>query len=306
MNDLSFDGSGRFVIRNYSEQGPFASFSTGHRGADGRPDVGLLRQPGQAIAALGVESKDTPILEFQPANKAYQTTPTTGFRTFIKLRGGLYEPFGSHPPDAARQRPIQRQMIISPNALELQETAPAHDLQVGVLYFTLTDEPLAGLVRRVAITNTAPDPVDLAVLDGLPVIIPYGVNDWILKQIARTAEAWMGVFNVEQNIPFYRVRSSIVDKVEVEGYEAGHFYAAFTDDDKRLPAVVDPALVFGQDTSLSYPHGFAAHRLDELRAARQICVGKTPCGFFGVEHRLPAGETLILYEIVGMSAPSTP
>ncbi len=296
MDNFSFDKSGQFqfVIRNFSEQSPFSSFLPGIAGRMGIPMWVFYVNRGQAIAAFGVESKDTPILEFQPANKAYQTTPTTGFRTFIKLRGELYEPFGLYPPSAERQR----DMIISPNALELRETAPAHDLQVGVLYFTLTDEPLAGLVRRVTITNTAPAPVDLAVLDGLPVIIPYGVNDWILKQIARTAEAWMGVFNVEQNIPFYRVRSSIVDKVEVEGYEAGHFYAAFTDHG-RLPAIVDPALVFGPDTSLSYPHGFAARRLDELYAARQICVGKTPCGFFAAEHHLPAGETLTLYEIVG-------
>ncbi len=46
---------------------------------------------------FGIENKDNPIIEFEPANKAYQTTPYTGFRTFIRAQRGagaaFYEPF---------------------------------------------------------------------------------------------------------------------------------------------------------------------------------------------------------------------
>jgi hypothetical protein len=288
----TFDELNRFVIENYSDQSPFSSFLPGIAGALGIPMWVFYVNRGQAIASFGVESKDAAILEFQPANKAYQTVAYTGFRTFIKIGSELYEPFSSHPGT------YKRDMYLGASELELQEFSPAHQLQVNVLYFNLTDEPFAGLVRQVTIINLSSQPVELAVLDGLPVILPYGVENWVAKEIARTAEAWMGVFNLEQNIPFYRVRSSIGDKVEVEGYEAGHFYTTFIDE-QRLPALVDPAVIFGQNTALSCPDGFMAQSLHDLYQQRQITVGKTPCGFFGTERTLSPGGSLTLYAIIG-------
>ena len=231
----SFDDSGRFIIDDYLHTPPFASFLPGIAGPLGIPLWVFYVNRGQAVAAFGVESKDTPITEFLPANKAYQSVSYTGFRTFIKIRGAVYEPFGAHAEPHAQQR-----MMIGANEFEIEEISDEHQLQVNVLYFTLTNEPLGGLVRQVSITNRGAQSVDLEVLDGLPVIIPFGMNNDLLKNLARTAEAWMGVFNLDDNIPFYRLRSSMVDKVEVEGYEAGHFYTTFTAD-KRLPAIVDPA-----------------------------------------------------------------
>ena len=40
---------------------------------------------GQAITSFGVTNKDNPIMEFQPANKAYRTTATTGFPHLSEL-----------------------------------------------------------------------------------------------------------------------------------------------------------------------------------------------------------------------------
>ena len=72
---------------------------------------------GQAIASFGVENKDKPILEFQPANRAYQLTSYLGFRTFIRMQSGkrheFYEPFR---PGSSSQK-----MIIGANDLSLQE-----------------------------------------------------------------------------------------------------------------------------------------------------------------------------------------
>jgi hypothetical protein len=293
MNAHAFDELGRFVIRDYAETPPFASFLPGIAGPMGIPLWVFYVNRGQAIAAFGIESKDAPITEFLPANKAYQRVSYTGFRTFIKIGGAVYEPFA---PNGRTQ--LRRQMFIGTNELELQETAPEHGLQVNVLYFTLTGEPFAGLVRQVTITNLSSDSIELAVLDGLPVIIPFGLNNDLLKNLARTAEAWMGVLNLEQDIPFYRLRSSMVDKVEVEGYEAGHFYTTFTDR-RRLPAIVDPALVFGQNTALSVPDAFVKSSLADLFPSGQVTVGKTPCGFFGTTETVPGGGVLTLYGIVG-------
>jgi len=52
---------------------------------------------GQGINSFGTDGKDSAILEFQPANKAWQQTSLLGFRTFIKVRDArkehFYEPF---------------------------------------------------------------------------------------------------------------------------------------------------------------------------------------------------------------------
>ncbi len=294
------DAANRFVIEDYARLRPFASFLPGIAGPLGTPLWVFYVNRGQAIASLGVASKDCPILEFQPANKAYQATPWTGFRTFIKVQHAagstLYEPFSPWQPDDAAR------MLVGMNELELQTISAAHGLQTGVLYFTLPGEPLAGLVRQVTLTNVGAAPLALEILDGLPQIVPYGVDNWQLKEISRTLEAWMQVDNLEQGVPFYRLQASAADTAEVGAIQAGHFYLAFVSAgtaSRLLPALVDPALVFGQNTALNAPDRFRREPLAVLLAERQITTGKTPCGFFGLSHTLAPGESLTLYAIVG-------
>jgi hypothetical protein len=262
MNRYHFDSQSRFVIEDYDAAPPFASFLPGIAGPLGIPLWAFYVNRGQAIAGFGVESKDAPIMEFQPANKAYQTVPYTGFRTFIKVRTAAgeryYEPFSVTSPPApllpgeGGQRDRSRRMIISMNELELQETSTAHGLAVNVCYFALPAESFAGLVRQVTVKNIAAQPVSLELLDGLPSVIPYGLNDTMLKKMSRTAEAWMAVFNtpflvacdqkrginLEAGVPFYRVQASVGDEAEVATVQAGHFYLAFADEPS---GGVDPA-----------------------------------------------------------------
>ena len=47
-----------------------------------RPAGRHARGGGGATAAAQVENKDNPLLEFEPANKAYADTSLKGFRTF--------------------------------------------------------------------------------------------------------------------------------------------------------------------------------------------------------------------------------
>lgn len=300
VDNFSFDERGRFVFQNYAAARPFASFLPGIAGLLGIPMWVFYVNRGQAIASFGIESKDNPILEFQPANKAYQSTPWTGFRTFIKLTRSaqtvLYEPFAPWSADDSSQ------MFIGMNELEIQTVSATHQLQTNVLYFTLPGENLAGLARQVTITNTGDEPIAFELLDGLPRVIPYGVDNRGLKEISRTLEAWMQVANLEQGVPFYRLRASAADTAEVQDIQAGHFYLAFKSRDERarlLPALVDPDLVFGQNTALSAPDRFARQPLDWLQAQRQITAGKTPCGFFGASATLQPGQALTLYAIIG-------
>jgi hypothetical protein len=297
MKDFASDERGRFIILDYAAQRPFASFLPGIAGPLGIPIWVFYVNRGQAIASFGIENKDNPIMEFEPANKAYQTTPYTGFRTFLKLKHGadevLYEPFS---PWSAGD---ESQMCIGMNELELQARSAAHSIQTNVLYFTLPGEPFAGLVRQVTLANVGGEALALEMLDGMARVMPFGVNNWVLKEIGRTSEAYMAVFCLEEGLPFYRFRASARDSAEVSEIQAGHFYLSFDSSGQDLLPFVDPVVVFGQNTSLSAPDGFVAQSLEELSQRRQITTGRTPCGFFGASACLKPGETITLYALIG-------
>ena len=297
MVDFAFDEQGRFIIPDYANKRPFASFLPGIAGPLGIPMWVFYVNRGQAIASFGVENKDNPIMEFEPANKAYQTTPYTGFRTFLKLKREpeevLYEPFA--PWNAGDDL----RMCVGMNELELQASSHMHGVQSQVLYFTLPGEPFAGLVRQVTVTNTGNEPLAFEIMDGMARVMPFGVNNWALKEIGRTTEALMAVFNLEEGLPFYRLQASAGDSAEVSEIQAGHFYLSFDRSGQKLLPFVDPVVVFGQNTSLCTPDGFIAQSLAELSQRRQITTGRTPCGFFGASSVLAPGEATSLYAVIG-------
>ncbi|MGD8399281.1 MAG: cellobiose phosphorylase, partial [Anaerolineae bacterium] len=297
MDNLLLDDQNRFTLDNFATARPFSSFLPGIAGPLGIPLWVFYVNRGQAIAGFGIENKDNPIMEFEPANKAYQVTPSTGFRTFLKLRRGtdaaLYEPFAPwSAADALR-------MSVGMNELELQASSAAHGIQTNVLYFTLPGEPFAGLVRQVTVANVGSRPLDLEILDGMARVMPFGVDNWSLKEIGRTIEAFMAVFYLDDGLPFYRFQASAGDSAEVSEIQAGHFYLSFDSSGQKLLPFVDPVVVFGQNTSLCTPDGFVARSLDDLGHRHQITTGRTPCGLFGAHARLEPGETTTLYAIIG-------
>jgi hypothetical protein len=146
------------------------------------------------------------------------------------------------------------------------------------------------------------DNLHLEILDGLPAVTPFGVDNWVLKEIGRTIEAWMAVYNHEQGVPFYRLQASTDDSAEVEAIEAGHFALSFAIEGKEtvpLPSMVDPALVFGQNTALTAPDQFVTRPLDQLLSEPQITSGKTPSSFFGWSTQLPPSQSKTIYTVFG-------
>ncbi len=298
MQSYRLEKDDRFIIEDYQNTQPFASLLPGIAGPLGVPLWVFYVNRGQAIASFGLENKDRPILEFQPANKAYQMTPWLGFRTFIKIRRGkkedFYEPF---VPGASCQK-----MTIGANELCLEDVAPDHRLHTDVLYFTLPGENFAALARCVTITNRSGASLSLDVLDGLPMVIPFGVNNWQLKEISRTVEAWMEVFHLDQHIPFYRLRASAEDTSEVKALEAGNFMLAFAEgagETQLLPTIVDPGIVFDQNTSLAAPDAFRQSASAALLARQQVTIGRTPCGFTILQTKVPDGKSVRIYSLFG-------
>jgi len=292
-----FFDNGRFVMEGFDEGKPFASFLPGLAGLKGIPMWTFYVNRGQGVSSFGVRDKNSPIMEFSPASITYKNVAATGFRTFIKIKGQdeIYEPFQSARPDPA----AKRKMTILPNGLDIEEDHAGHGLKTSVQYFNLPNDDYAALVRRVEIVNTGEQELALELLDGLPEILPYGVENSGYKEIGNLLRSWMDVYNLENGIPFYKLRSSTNDDAQVSEITNGHFYLSFTGEGERITPVVDFEVVFGTNTSLAYPDRFAGLPLSELIELPQYPVNKVPCGFSGVVRTLAPGGRLVINTLIG-------
>lgn len=280
-----------FVISQYGKKSTFASFLPGIAGMRGIPIWCYYVNRGQCVVSFGVDNKDHAIMEFYPAHVAYQNVKRTGFRTFLRKNGKYMECFADENKN--------HDMMIRMNSLSIQEENKEEQLLTQVDYFILPGEKLGGLVRKVTVTNQAEEDVELEVLDGMPAVIPYGVDLSNMKNMTQTAKAWMQVEDVDIKVPFYRVRASMADTAAVSAIEGGNFSIGCLEDGEKLAPIVDPEVVFSYDCSLQNAVRFAEEGLDSVLSASQITMNNLPCSFYGVEKTLPAGESVTIYELIG-------
>ncbi|MNM15795.1 hypothetical protein D3C81_260220 [compost metagenome] len=284
-----------FVIEEYDKAKTFASFLPGLAGPRGIPMWTFYVNRGQGIASFGIRDKNSPIMEFSPANISYKNVPLSGFRTFVKLGGAVYEPFQDQGEDSS----IRRTMSIGLNELVIEETNHTLNLQVKIVYFNVPGDGFAALARHTEITNLSASPLPLEVLDGLPELLPYGIDNAGYKEMGNLLRSWMEVYNLENAVPFFKLRSSTKDEAEVSEIKGGHFYLSFSDEEELLPPIVDYEVIFGHNTSLVYPASFARASLEQLGAMPQITANKVPCAFSGTAGTLGPGESLNLYAMIG-------
>ncbi|RAZ95035.1 hypothetical protein DK853_32070, partial [Klebsiella oxytoca] len=83
-------------------------------------------------------------------------------------------------------------------------------------------------------------------------------------------KAWMQVEHVETRVPFYRVRASIVDTASVTEVVGGNFSFGVLEDGSRLPAIVDPDVVFAYDTTLTNAVNFEKYGIDGIQNMEQV------------------------------------
>lgn len=298
-SDYHFDGDESFTVDHYNDAAPFASFLPGIAGATGRPAWVFYVNRGQGIASFGVRNKDDAILEFFPADKAYQLTASRGFRTFLKISDGrgcvTHEPFQRGAGDAVQQR-----LHVSPHEVSVEEIHPALGLNVRADSFTLAQAPLAALVRRVTLTNTGSATKRVDIVDGLPQVLAYGMNQWCVKYMSRTSEALMVVDGVAQNSPFYRLKVLPGDTPLVQPVLGGNFFAGFLDQG-RTRTLVDGERVFGMAGDFSAPERFYADQA--LDFENQVAANRTPSAFQALTLQLAGGESRSFYAVYGQ-APS--
>ena len=280
-----------FIIEDYGKKSTFASFLPGIAGIKGIPSWCYYVNRGQCVACFGVENKDHAIMEFYPAHQAYQNVKRTGFRTFLRKDGVYFEAFADENE--------KQKMFIYQNGLEIEETNAAHQIRTHVTYFTLPEEKAGALVRKVTVENLSDRVVELELLDGMPACIPYGVSNEDLKTMGSLVKAWMQVEHVETRVPFYRVRASIVDTASVTEVVGGNFSFGVLEDGTRLPAIVDPDIVFAYDTTMTNAVNFKKEGIEALQGMEQVTQNQFPCSFYGTKKMLAPAETLTVYEMVG-------
>lgn len=298
-----FQKTGDFVIEDYNRTKAWSSFFPGIAGLYGIPLWVFYVNRGQCIASAGIRTKDEAMMEYLPANKAYQLTPTQGFRTFIKVRRGkkqiFYEPF-SLAHAAGAPKGVSNSLTIRPYELELTEVNIALGLKTQVLYFCLPGEPYAALVRCLTVTNLSSQPQDLAILDGLAALVPYGVNNFFLKEMSRTIEAWMTVENMDAGIPLYKLSTDPRDTAQVAFVKGAHFYMGFEEGKtcRSNKVIADPQAIFGQETDLIRPLRFEESAVFAY-PARQAATNKMACAFSFLRWQLKKNQGKSHISLVG-------
>ena len=280
-----------FVLNNYGRQSVFASFLPGISGKKGIPIWCHYVNRGQGIVSFGVEDKDHAIMEFYPAHQSYQYAKTTGFRTFMRVNGNYIEPFSDVE--------IPHSMKILMNGMEIQEENPETGIVTQVTYHTLPSESIGGLIRKVTVTNLSKDPLQIEILDGMPAVVPYGIDMRSLKEMGQTIKAWMQVEDIESNIPYYRVRASTSDTASVNEMKGGNFSCAYTSEGEQLSPIVDPSVIFAYDDSLQIAKVFQQKGLDDVYNQKQVLSNQYPCSFYGLSKKLEVGEQFHIYHLIG-------
>lgn len=293
MSDYRLDGE-HFIIDNYDKKPAFSSFLPGLTGIKGIPMWVFYTNRGQGINSFGISHKGNAIMEFNPANTAYENTPVKGFRTFIKCNGSYFEPFCSYDNDSIRT------MIIGKNTFEIEETNLKHNLKIKVSYMILPNENIGALVRRVRFINLKNQEMEIEAVDGMPKIIPYGIQNGQYKEMSNLLKSWTDISNIEENAPFYKIRASSDDTSEVKEISGGYFYCSIMDGQFQ-PVIYDNNVVFGYDLSLVNPVNFIEKQYDDFTKTKQYFANKIPCGFTPLQKVIKPYETVELVTYIGFS-----
>ncbi len=253
------------TIKDYQRKAPFTSFLPGISGIFGKPLWTFYANRGQLMVSFGVNNKDGAIMEFFPAIAGYMYEKVNGFKTFVKIDDSFYS-FFSEPNE-------NQQMHIFKDKVMIEEFNKELNLSVTITYFTLPNEPISALARRVVIKNLNNDKRNIELLDGLTQILPSGIDYGGYKAVSNLLQSWMEVV-FEENYAFYKLRGSTSDSPLVVEVTNGNFFMSQING-KKAKLVADIKKVFDYDYSYQMPHGF----IKGMNLSEQVTVNQVPSAF---------------------------
>jgi hypothetical protein len=284
-----------YVIEGFDELPAFSSFLPGLAGVKGIPLWVYYTNRGQGINSFGIHNKSNAIMEFNPANTAYENTAIKGFRTFVKCNGAYFEPFFTLDTTA------KRNLYIKKNSFVIEERNERYGVVVRVKYYVLPNDSIGALVRKVEIENLGAEVKHLEVVDGLPKIIPYGIQNGAYKEMSNLLKSWTEIKNIENNAPYYTMRSSSDDSAEVSDVEGGYYYLT-VHNENLVPVIYDAESIFGHDTSLVNPISFMKKNIKEVTERTQCFYNKVPAGFSAFDCSLSSSDKLTFTTMIGFAS----
>lgn len=297
-NDYYLDDKGYYVINNYDKKDAFSSFLSAIVGEEGIPLWSFYVNRGQGICSFGLRDKNNAMMEFYPANESYKQVYTNGFRTFLKIEKDKkvynYEPFSSKDDEEY----ISRIMKIKNNELIVEDTNKELGVKTTVNYYILPNESFASMVRSVKVENITDNTMDIEVVDGMPAILPFGSSNQAYKEIANTLRSWMQGKVENKGLATYAVTSSTDDSARVEEITKSYFYIAFDKNNMPITSIVNPEIVFGNDTSYINARGFKNTAIKDM-TIENISYNKVPCAFSATKECIKANEILEINSLVG-------
>ncbi|MFA5339035.1 MAG: hypothetical protein WC317_02665 [Candidatus Omnitrophota bacterium] len=293
-----------FIIENYNYSKAFSSFLPGIAGVDGIPMWVFYVNRNQAVCSLGIESKDRAMMEFLPANFAYQLVGTQGFRTFIKIIGKngftLYEPFRVYEKEEG-YIPSQV-MAITPYSVTLREVHEKLGMSVEVRYCNVVQEPFPGLIRQVEIKNISGRAVKIELLDGMPQVIPFGMDDSSLKKMKYLVKSFSYAENLGEKIPYFHIRTTHEDGPEVAMVKRGHYYACVRVEGGKAELkrpLIDASQIFGIRKDMILPSRFNVRSKFIYDTKGELTSGEFSSAMCHEDAALKPSETLTLYCVCG-------
>lgn len=281
------------VMKDYHLKRPFSGFLPGVAGTTGIPIWCFYVNRGQGVSGFGIKDKNDPIMEFFPANQAYQYVNTYGFRTFIKSEDRVIEPFTRTPDSNSRT------MYISKDSFSIEEDMENEDLKIAVTYSSLNQLPVGGLIRRVVIKNTGSKIKKLEIIDGMPALIPHGITNSSYKEMSNLGRSWMQVSHTDEKLPFFNLRAGTSDEAEISISPSGYFYLNESLMNSDTAVFYDAAILFSYRSDLGEAINFKQMNLQELSQLKQIPENKVPCAFQGVTASIEPSDELIIDSVVG-------
>ena len=252
-----------FQQLNYQKQKPFSSFLSGISGLKGIPLWAFYVNRGQLIASFGVKNKNGQIMEFFPAHAAYHYVSKIGFRTFIKINDETIECF--------KEEDEQQTLDVYQDKVSISQRIDKFNVTIKVTYFTLPNERLASLNRKVEIINHNNKSIDVEIVDGLAQILPTGIDYGGYKAVSNVLQSWMESKDHHDYV-FYTLRGSTGDEAEVSEITEGHFIHTISHTNPTY--IYDYKALFDEDTSLNTPY----HLMDgTLKNQKQTHVNQIPC-----------------------------
>ncbi|MCD6413685.1 MAG: hypothetical protein J7L54_06030 [Elusimicrobia bacterium] len=284
----------KFVVENYNWETSFSNFLPGIAGKLGIPMWIYYVSRNQCVCSVGVRDKNNQIMEFLSFNRALQTVGNQGFRTFIKTNGKIIEPFRK-----TKNKNIAQKLIVSSYELELDETNREAGIETNIVYFPIANCGFPAFARVVRIKNISRKKKRVELMDGLPRIIPYGVDFEILKTIQRHIEGMITVDFIG-GIPLFRLKQTPADVEKVGKIEGGNFLTGISRN-LEIDYIVDPQIIFGDSEIYDRAWNFEEKSLEKLLKTKQIKQNKTPCAFCAAAKILAAGETAEFSSLIGQA-----